>query len=67
MALAFTVPGEVVWPDVEEGGARPRGGLEIDAEVAPLPARRHVDRGLHLSQTWERTSYCGIVLRRKKL
>ena len=67
MALAFTVPGEVVRPDVEEGGARSRGGLEVDAEVAPLPTRRDVDRRLHLSQTWERTSYCGIVLRRIKL
>ena len=54
-------------PDVEEGGARPRGGLEVDAQVAPLPTRRHVDRRLDLSQTQERAFYCGIIeLRRKK-
>ena len=47
-------------PDVEEGGARSRGGLEVDAQVAPLPTRRHVDRRLHLSQTQDILLwYCG--------
>ena len=48
-------------PDVEEGGARSRGGLEVDAEVAPLPTRRHVDRRLDLSQTQKRAFYWGVL------
>ena len=49
-------------PDVEEGGARPRGGLEVDAQVAPLPTRRHVDRRLHLSQTQKRGLFIAVLL-----
>ena len=45
-----TVPREIVRPDVEQRGAGARGGLEVDAEVPPLPAGRHVDRGLHLKE-----------------
>ena len=42
------LPGEVVRPDVEERGARARGRLEVDAQVAALPAGRHVDGRLYL-------------------
>ena len=42
------LPGEVVRPDVEERGARARGRLEVDAQVAALPTGRHVDGRLYL-------------------